>query len=795
MKRPIFIITLGFVSGIVGGLYLKIVPLFICLLLFLVFIIVYTKSNIINIFKRNKSIYVFLISIIISGIWINFYEFRYEQIYKKLKSETLLATVISDVQEKEYFNKYIIKVGKSKNKIVQNKCFILQTPKSIKLEFGNEIKIQAEYIEPEQSRNYKGFDYKEYLKTQKIYGTFKTNNIYIIKEENINTIEKILHKIKTKIINNMEMVFNKDTKDLFLGMLIGHKDNISDDLKEDFRKSSLSHILAISGDHISYVILTLTILGELFKIPKRINNVLISIFLILFIYITGYTSSVIRAAIMGSIIIGQILIYRKQDTITTISLSILIMLCENPYRLFDLGFILSYLATIGIVYYTKILKEHKKSRTKILDSILITLAANLFIIPIVLYNFNTLSLNFIISNLIASVLMKPIIVGGIIIIIISFLSIKISKICGFIYNYLLKILILNAKITSKIPFSNLIVTTPSILLIIVYYILLIIIIFLIYLKNMASNRYLARSILGKIGKMRKYIIHNFKKIIIFIAVIIITINQFKYLPNELKLYFIDVGQGDSTLIITPKGKKILIDGGGNDGYSIGKKLLLPYLLDRKIKEIDYMIISHFDTDHCDGLLYLIEQINVKNIIIGNQYEQNDNYRKFLNLIKKNKNNIIIAKMEEKILIEENVYIDILWPSLNNSIYENSINNNSIVCKLSYKNFSVLFTGDIEEVAEKELIHEIGDLNILKSTVLKVAHHGSKTSSTKEFLNAVNAKYALIGVGKNNKFGHPSDTTIENLNKTNTKIFRTDEMGEIEIKTNGKKIKFRTHIHP
>ena len=188
MKRPIFIITLGFVFGIVGGLYLKIVPLFICLLLFLTFIIVYTKSNIINIFKRNKSIYVFLISIIISGIWINFYEFRYEQIYKKLKSGTLLATVISDVQEKKYFNKYIIKVGKSKNKIVQNKFFILQTPKSIKLEFGNEIKIQAEYIEPEQSRNYKGFDYKEYLKTQKIYGTFKTNNIYIIKEENISPI-------------------------------------------------------------------------------------------------------------------------------------------------------------------------------------------------------------------------------------------------------------------------------------------------------------------------------------------------------------------------------------------------------------------------------------------------------------------------------------------------------------------------------------------------------------------------------------------------------------------------------
>lgn len=794
MKRPIFIITLGFVFGIVGGLYLNIVSFFICLLL-LTFIFVYSKNRIINIFKKNKCIYMFLISVIVSGILIDFYEARYEQIYKNLKSEKIIATVISDVQEKVYFNKYIIKVEKSRNKIIKNKYFILQVPKNIKLEYGNEIKIQVEYIEPEQSRNYKGFDYKNYLKTQKIYGTFKTDNINIIKEKNINDIDNILYKIKTKIIHNMEIIFDDNTKDLFLGMLIGYKDNISAELKEEFRKSSLSHILAISGDHISYVILTLTILGEFFKLPKRINNIFISIFLILFMYITGYTSSVIRASIMGIIIIGQTLIYRKQDTITTISLSIFIMLCENPYRLFDLGFLLSYFATIGIVYYSKIPKVQNKNKIKILDSILITLVANLFIIPIVLYNFNSLSLNFIISNLIASILMKPIIVGGIIIIILSFLSIKISKICGFIYNYLLKILILNAKVTSQIPFSNLMVATPNILLIIVYYIILIIIMVLIYIKNKVPNRYSVKKVLYKFGKIKKYIVHNLKIILIFTFVIIIIINQFKYIPKKLKLYFIDVGQGDSTLIITPKGKKIIIDGGGSETYSIGEKLLLPYLLDRKIKEIDYMIISHFDTDHCDGLLYLIEQINVKNIIISKQYEKNNNYKKFLGLIKKCKSNIIVVKMSDRILIEKNVYLDILWPYLNTTIYENSINNNSIVCKLSYKNFSILFTGDIEKIAENELLNKYEKQGILKSTVLKVAHHGSQTSSTEEFLNEVGAKYALIGVGKNNKFGHPSDITIENLNRTNTKIFRTDEMGEIEIKTNGKKIKFRTHIHP
>lgn len=141
-----------------------------------------------------------------------------------------------------------------------------------------------------------------------------------------------------------------------------------------------------------------------------------------------------------------------------------------------------------------------------------------------------------------------------------------------------------------------------------------------------------------------------------------------------------------------------------------------------------------------------------------------------------------------------MYFDIIWPFSDNMISDNSINNNSLVCKLNYKNYSMLFTGDIEAIAEKAILKKYSkNLNILKSDILKVAHHGSKTSSITEFIEKIKPKYAIIGVGEDNKFGHPSDSTIQNLEKANIRIYRTDKMGEIEIKTNGKEIKINEFL--
>ena len=175
----------------------------------------------------------------------------------------------------------------------------------------------------------------------------------------------------------------------------------------------------------------------------------------------------------------------------------------------------------------------------------------------------------------------------------------------------------------------------------------------------------------------------------------------------------------------------------------------------------------------------MKEMKVKNAIITKQIEDSDNFQEFLKTANEENVNIILVEAGDKIQIENNLYLDVLWPNSKYYISENPLNNNSLVFKLKYKDFSMLFTGDIEEIAEKEILKLYKDR--LKANVLKVAHHGSKTSTSKEFLKAVSPQIALIGVGENNKFGHPHELTLERLNDIGCKIFRTDENGEIVLK--------------
>ncbi len=182
---------------------------------------------------------------------------------------------------------------------------------------------------------------------------------------------------------------------------------------------------------------------------------------------------------------------------------------------------------------------------------------------------------------------------------------------------------------------------------------------------------------------------------------------------------------------------------------------------------------------------MLENLKVKNIVIGSQAEISENYIKFLKIVEQKNIKVHVVKANQRINIENKLYFYILWPDTEKMISDNALNNNSLVCKLIYKNFSMLFTGDIEEMSEHLILSKYANnLNIFNSTVLKVAHHGSKTSSTKEWLDAVKPDIALIGVGKDNKFGHPSSITINRLELINCKIYRTDESGEIIVSTNG-----------
>ena len=271
---------------------------------------------------------------------------------------------------------------------------------------------------------------------------------------------------------------------------------------------------------------------------------------------------------------------------------------------------------------------------------------------------------------------------------------------------------------------------------------------------------------------------NIKAFLVSILIIIILFNTFSYfyslIPKDLKIYFIDVGQGDSCLVITPKNKKILIDGG--EGKT---DVLLSYLLDRRIKSIDYIIISHFDSDHCNGLIEVIQKLKIKNILISKQAYFCNEYKNIANLINSKKIRVTFVKQGDELSIDKNVNINIFYPPEN--LEYDDLNNNSIVTKLTYNKFTMLFTGDIEK-SEENILNKYKSRD-LQSSIIKIAHHGSKTSSSEEFIKEVNPKIALIGVGENNKFGHPNKKVLERLKNINCKIYRTDKMGEIEIKVN------------
>ena len=240
---------------------------------------------------------------------------------------------------------------------------------------------------------------------------------------------------------------------------------------------------------------------------------------------------------------------------------------------------------------------------------------------------------------------------------------------------------------------------------------------------------------------------------------------------------IDVGQGDSAYIST-FAQKILIDGGGiaNSDFDIGERVIMPFLLNRKVLSLDYVIVTHFDYDHYGGLIYLINNFSIKNIVVSKQFVMTEGFIFFIEAVKEKNINIMVVEAGDIIYINKNVYIYILYPD--NKYISDNINNNSIVCKFIYYEYAVLFTGDIQNEVEEYLIKSYGDM--LKADLLKIAHHGSNTSSNKNFINLVNPDISIISVGRKNRYGHPNIETINNLIRYSSLLLRTDMNGQVSI---------------
>lgn len=697
---------------------------------------------------KNRIICVFAIFLVILTIILNKIGYEFGK-YEGKKEGVFYAKVISEAEEKNYVYSYQAEID--------NKKFILYIPKDVeKLEYGSIIKINAQYTEATRDRNYGGFNYKTYLRTKKIYGIFNVEDVEIVKNGSDNIIIKLRKYIKSKLREKLK----KENSELAISLIVGDRSHISSEVEDNFKKANLMHMLAISGAHFSYVILIATFISNRLQ-HKRLGQLIQIIAIIFFMNLTGDTASVVRAGIMSILLIGSSICKRQNDSLNNIAISAIIQIINNPYIIFDSGFMLSYSGVLGIILFYKKISEHIHFK-----SIALTISANIFIIPIMIYNFHTISGSFIISNICASWLLG-------IIIILEFISLCIPiKLLYMILDLLIMMLRKIAEICANIPFAQMYVPRYAIFFVIVIYIL-------IFCRKL---------------KCRKYV-YSFLTIGVSILLIV---NFTDVYQDRMRINFIDVGQGDSCLI-RYKGTNIMIDSGGSlsknkDGksYDIGENVLNNYLLNRGITRLDYIMASHFDEDHSQGFIFLLKNMKVKNVIISEQYKTSSIYEQFKQICKKQNIQIIYVKSGDEIRIKDLAF-KILHPkSKENQISENPLNNNAIVCMVKYKNRRILFTGDIEKVAENEMVKEY--TNGLKADILKVGHHGSKTSTTKEFLDLINPSVALIGVGQNNKFGHPNEDVIKRLEEKNIQIYRTDEMGEISviIDKNGK-IKINTHI--
>lgn len=755
-----FYLLISILSGIVISLKLNLfIFIFLAITIFLIIFI----SN-----KKTLTTYIFYIIIctifiIFTSLKINSYDFKYQD-KTNVKGEFLILSI---KENGEYYNKYICK-NKSGDK------FILQikVKENILLNVKNKIYLEGTFNLPDLNRNTGGFNYRRYLNSQNIYGTItaKSNSIILLEKNKIDFISKI----KNVIEETYKKLLPKDYAGIINGMLNGDTKNVSKEILNDFKNSGITHLLAVSGSNVAYIIIIISLCSN--KIfGKYLSHYIIIISIIIFIFVSGASASVARAGIMAILNIGAIIFSRKSDTLNNIFFSAVILLIINPLIVYDVGFILSFFGTLGIVLLSKkiILKIEKVIKIKFISETSgVTFSAQIVLLPIMAYYFNTLSIISIITNLLVVPISGFLTILGFIAVIISNINFSLGKIVSYAIYTLISFMLKVASFFSKIPFANLIVPTPKIWMIIFYYL----IIYLIATEN-------KKEIVIKIFNYKR--IRKLKIVLLEIIFVIIIINSIaNIIPrNYIKLNMIDVGQGDSFYIETKNRKTILVDGGGSESsdYDIGENILVPYLLDKGKTKIDLVIISHPHEDHIEGIFTVIEKLKVKKVIIGENLDNNELIIKLKEICKNRKTKIIKVSAGDSFCIDD-VYFDVIYPNI--KIKEENINNMSLVLKMKYGEIVTLFTGDLEEEAENNINQNI------KADILKVSHHGSNTSTSDKFLNKVLPKIALISVGKDNSYGHPSKEVLERLERKNINIYRTDLIGEVMLKIYKNKIELK-----
>lgn len=642
--------------------------------------------------------------------------------------------------------------------------------------YGDLIKIEGKCENISPARNPGDFDYRMYYKSKGINKVINTDSAALHGEKAAGILADSLYLSREKVRSAIYNALPKEEASILVGIITGDKSDIDEETRDEYIRAGLSHILSVSGLHVGFLMLLITGALKPFRLDQKAEGVIALAVILYYILLIGAPLPSVRAFIMLCVLIVGKIAGRQYNLLSSVSFAAILILVFKPLSIHDPGFIISFSSMYSIAFlYEPIYKKLRGIPSSIRSLFALSVSVWLGLAPVLVHYFNYISFASVLINLAAVPLTFIITVAGFVGVL---AGIFFSTAALYIFSvdyYFIRLLSLITHEASSFKLSGAYIPALPLYMYALYYAVV------LTFAAAASLPYI------KIYKRRFAVSYA----------LMFVISLFVYnLPGkELKVIFFDVGQGDSSCIITPDKKSVLIDGGGASRnsdyyYDVGGKITLPALLHQGIWKLDTVIVSHFHDDHMEGLLKIIEVYSVNNLIIpktsANIELVSPNRELLLELCRKKGINVYGLGKGDSIRLGKEGRIDFFMPDISISReYESDENNNSLVGRLAYGNFSVLYTGDIGKTAEARFLG-----GHIDATVLKVPHHGSKNSSSESFIKAVSPKVSVVSVGKNN-FGHPSPDAIERLNVSGNIVYRTDQSGAVTITTDGKRMKVRT----
>lgn len=621
---------------------------------------------------------------------------------------------------------------------------------NIKDYYDNTIELQGKLASPKPNTNPHCFNYKTYLKSIGIEYTLTANKAKIVREGN--SIKKSLLQTKEEYLEFLQNNFqNSESVDMIRGIVFGDKSRLDEEIYDSFRSNGTAHVLAVSGLHVGLIFAAMRKLLQ--KRNKKLYYMATVLVLVGYGTVTQWSVSVVRAILMIIIFLAGEVIHRRYDMLSGAVFAAFILLTINPFQLFNCGFQMSFLAVMGISFFARRFQKYMPSYFSMLTSI------QLVLMPYMAYEFNYISVAALIVNY-PSTFLVGIIVPAVLVMFALFgmFGIQATWIHQVII-WITDVLIKCNTLTYSTGLGSFDVTSPS-LFFILFFIMSILFIFSEHFRIQKSR-----------GKSKKN----------WLCIVMIAIIAFvgSFDPDDkfqsCDVVFVDVGQGDCVNLIS-QGNYIF-DSGGKVDYNLGQKTLKPYLLKNQQENLDGAFITHNHTDHFKGACELSEVYNIQEFYFSKNYET---------IKEQLEKNAKADKYEyldnsNKVTLDKDTQVEILWPKAGESnIDVEDENKNSMVMKVVKNGVSILITGDIDSQCEKNLLECYKGSDKLKATILKVAHHGSKYSTSDEFLEAVKPKTAIIQVGPNT-YGHPAPETLQRLKNHSIETYRIDEHGAIGIR--------------